>query len=78
MEDSTVSSVAPAPSLRALLTGLRGRHRLKLALTYMTPLAVDEGFIVAEPVVEYKLRQLSGGDVQRLEVCCAANPRTST
>ena len=36
MNDSAVSSgdLAPAPSLRALLTGLGGRHRLKLALTY--------------------------------------------
>ena len=43
-----IDAAAPAPSLWALLTGLGGRHRLKLALTYALTL-VENGLNVLYP-----------------------------
>jgi ABC transporter transmembrane region len=48
MKDSTLAPVAPAPSLRALLSGLGGRHRLKLAFTY-TLSVTENGLNVLYP-----------------------------
>ena len=50
MNNSAVSpgDFAPAPSLQALLTGLGGRHRLELALTY-TLSTVENGLNVLYP-----------------------------
>jgi ABC-type multidrug transport system fused ATPase/permease subunit len=45
---SLIDPAAPAPSLWALLTGLGGRHRLKLALTYGLTLA-ENGLNVLYP-----------------------------
>ena len=44
----SIDAAAPAPSLWALLTGLGGRHRLKLALTYALTL-VENGLNVLYP-----------------------------
>ena len=43
-----IDAATPAPSLWALLTGLGGRHRLKLALTYTLTLA-ENGLNVLYP-----------------------------
>ena len=44
----SIDAAAPVPSLWALLTGLGGRHRLKLALTYALTL-VENGLNVLYP-----------------------------